>query len=357
MNHPLEGMGFTPYFNNQFISYKNQGFSAGRIVQENKTRYVVYSEYGLLTGELTGKLLYTSQSPADLPKVGDWVVISVFEQEQKAIIHEVLKRKTCFSRKVPGAKVEEQIIATNIDLLFIVQSLDQSYNIRRLERYLVMAHESGARPVVVLNKSDLCHNLEEKLTEVKASAGNVPVVALSCLEDNVSIKLAPYLQPGITIAFTGSSGVGKSSLINQLAGEKRLETGLVRSVDSKGRHTTTHRELLLLENGVILIDTPGMRELQLWQAEEGLDEAFEDISQLTLQCRFADCSHTQEKGCAVLAAIDAGELLPERYQSFLKLQKELNYLSVKTDIHSFLAHKKQVKSLHKQLKNSYKHRE
>lgn len=191
MNYSLGTIGFNQYFTNLFISFKEQGFSVGRIIQENKSRYQLYSEYGFLTGELTGKLLFTAQTPSELPKVGDWVVITVFEQEQKAIIHEVLKRKTSFSRKVPGEKFEEQIIATNIDWLFIVQSLDHSYNLRRLERYLVMAHESGAKPVVVLNKTDLCKDLPAKLAEVKESAGTVQVVALSCLEENVAEKLSP----------------------------------------------------------------------------------------------------------------------------------------------------------------------
>jgi ribosome biogenesis GTPase len=317
---------------------------------------VLLTEQGYLTGEITGKLQFAAQSSADLPKVGDWVVISVFIDEQKAVIHAVLNRKTCFSRKVPGSKFEEQVIATNIDLLFIVQSLDHSFNLRRLERYLVMANESGAQPVIILNKADLCTDVVARLQEVKQIAGAVPIIVLSCLEDDIRAKLSAYLQAGTTIAFTGSSGVGKSTLVNRLAGQERQETSQVRTLDSKGRHTTTHRELILLENGVILMDTPGMRELQLWQAEDGLEETFSEFAQLATHCLFTDCTHSQEKGCAVIAAVESGEVTPERYSSYMKLQKELAHLSLKSDKHQFLAHKKNVKKLHKQAKQMYKNR-
>jgi ribosome biogenesis GTPase len=356
MNYILEDLGFHEYFKQLYTSYYKQGFSVGRIAQESKSRYVVLTEQGTFAGEVTGKLLFTSENAAYLPKVGDWVIITIFEHESKVIIHQVLPRKTCFSRKIAGNQFDEQIIAANIDLIFIVQSLDHSFNLRRLERYLVMAHESGAQPIIILNKADLCSDIEVKLSEVKQIAGTLPIVVLSCLEENVEDKLSFYLQPGATIAFTGSSGVGKSTLINKLAGQQRQGTGPVRSLDSKGRHTTTHRELIPLENGVILVDTPGMRELQLWQADNGLQEAFSNLTTLAEQCRFSDCKHNQEKGCAIKEAVLAGEVSQERYTSFMKLQKELAHLLTKTDKASFLAHKNNVKKVHRQMKKNTRNR-
>jgi ribosome biogenesis GTPase len=276
--------------------------------------------------------------------------MSVFELEQKAIIHEVLPRISIFSRKVTGKKLEEQIIATNINVLFIVQSLDAGFNLRRLERYLVMAHESGAKPVIVLNKADLCKDLPEKLAQVKQILPDTPVVALSGLKETGLDQLEPFMQPGTTIAFTGSSGVGKSTIINKLSGTEIQETSAVREIDAKGRHTTTRRELIILSNGAILIDTPGMRELQLWNASEGLEDTFADIAQLSSDCRFSDCTHTVEKSCAIIEAINREELTPERYNSYMKLQKELAYLSVQQDQRSFLALKQKTKRIHKQYK-------
>jgi ribosome biogenesis GTPase len=310
----------------------------------------MFSENGILQGEVSGKLLFTANSPSDFPKTGDWVVMSVFEHEQKAIIHQVLPRISAFSRKVPGKKIEEQIIATNIDLLFIVQSLDAGFNLRRLERYLVMAHESGTKPVIVLNKADLCKDLAERLAQVKQMSSDTPVIALSGLKETGLEQLKPFMQPGVTIAFTGSSGVGKSTIINKLSGTVIQETSAVREIDAKGRHTTTWRELILLSNGAILIDTPGMRELQLWNASEGLEDTFADISHLASNCHFSDCTHTVEKGCAVIAAVDQEELTLERYNSYKKLQKELAYLSVQQDQRSFLALKQKTKRIHKQYK-------
>ncbi|QHT68018.1 ribosome small subunit-dependent GTPase A [Rhodocytophaga rosea] len=348
MNYTLMNLGFSSHFEQHFLPFQQQGFAVGRIATENKNQYTIFSESGILQGEVSGKLLFTANSPADFPKTGDWIVMSVFEQEQKAIIHEVLPRISTFSRKVTGKKVEEQIIAANINLLFIVQSLDANFNLRRLERYLVMAHESGAKPVIVLNKVDLCKNLTEKLTQVKQISQDTPVVALSGLKETGLEQLEPFMQPGVTIAFTGSSGVGKSTIINKLLGSAIQETSEVREVDAKGRHTTTRRELIVLPNGTILIDTPGMRELQLWNASEGLDDTFADIADLSSNCRFSDCTHTVEKGCAVIEAINQEELPMERYNSFMKLQKELAYLAVQQDQRSLLAIKQRDKRIHKQ---------
>ena len=285
-----------------------------------------------------------------MPKVGDWVVVSLFGDEGKAIIHEVLPRQSKFSRKAVGPKTEEQVIAANLDTIFIVQGLDDNFNLRRLERYLVMVYEGGIQPVIILNKADLCPNVQEKIALTKSIAKEVPIVALSAATREGLPQLQEFLREGLTCALAGSSGVGKSTLINSLIGEEILKTGEVRVKDSRGRHTTTHRELIALSSGTLLIDTPGMRELQLWNSEEGMDETYSEIKQLSEQCHFADCTHTSERGCAVLLAVEENRLPRERYQSYLKLNKELAYLDQKLDKHAYLEQKRKDKELHRAIK-------
>jgi ribosome biogenesis GTPase len=287
--------------------------------------------------------------------VGDWVVVSMFDGERKAIIHEVLPRHSRIARKVAGKKQQEQVIAANIDTLFVVQSLDNNFNLRRLERYLVLAREGGVAPVVILSKADLCPNPDEKQRQVRTVSGDAPVLVTSAESSDGLPTLRQMLRPGLTYAFVGSSGVGKSTLINRLAGAELLKTAAVRDVDAKGRHTTTHRELIVLPEGALLIDTPGMREMQLWDAAEGMDDAFADIIELTAQCRFADCSHTTEKGCAVLLAVEAGDLPPERYQSFLKLAKEAAFHENRQEQQAFLETKRKHKQMSRLIKNYRKH--
>jgi ribosome biogenesis GTPase len=225
-----------------------------------------------------------------------------------------------------GRETEEQVLATNIDLAFVVNAADASFNPARLERMLVMVHESGARPVAVLNKIDLCDDLEIKLAEAGRAAGEVPVLAACALTGRGVKKLAELIKPGETVVFIGTSGVGKSSLINRLYGDEIQATVEVRAHDAKGRHATTWREMIFLPNGGVVIDTPGMREFHIWLAGEGLGDAFSDIAALAARCRFRDCTHTQEKQCAVLDALAAGQLARERHESFLKLQRELSCL-------------------------------
>lgn len=322
----LETLGWTAYFQHHFSLLQNPGFEPGRVAVENKNSYLIYAQSGEYPAEVSGKLLFSTDSPADLPKVGDWVAATILEQEGKAIIHQVLPRKSYFSRKTAGRRMDEQVIAANIDTLLIMQGLDHDYNPRRLERYLVMAYESSASPVILLNKSDVGDNVAQKVAEVEALAPGVPVLALSAKTSDGLAPLLQLIQPGQTFAFIGSSGVGKSTLINRLLGSEVLKTGEVRLDDARGRHTTTRRELLLLPQGGLLIDTPGMRELQLWSADEGLSDTFTDIDRLASLCHFTDCTHTSEIKCAVVAALQAGELDPERYHSYLKLQKELAHL-------------------------------
>ena len=343
----LEKYGWQTTFADAFERYQEAGFSTGRISVENREQYFVLTPTGEYAAAVTGKLLYMVDSPSDLPKVGDWVVISLFEKERKAIIHDILPRQTKFSRKVANKKVEEQIIATNIDYIFVVQSLDNNFNLNRLERYLVMIREGGAEPVVVLNKIDLCADPEEKCRQVSALAGDVTILPTSATTEEGLAALRAHLRPGLTYALVGSSGVGKSSLINRLVGAEILKTGEVREKDAKGSHTTTRRELIVLPNGALLIDTPGMREMQLWDATQGVDDTFSEILQLAANCKFPDCTHTKEKGCAVLQAVETGELSQDRYENYVKLAKEMAYLDRKRDQKSFLASKRKEKEFHR----------
>lgn len=354
----IESFGWKSFFQQQLTeSLRASGFQAGRIAVENKHQYLIYSADGELTGELSGRLQYAAESESDLPKVGDWVLMWVFPAERKAIIHQVLERMSRFSRKVAGRTTDEQIIATNIDLIFIVQSLDHNFNLPRLERYLVLAYESGAQPVIILSKADLCPDVPVKLTEVRRISLPVPVLAVSVLNEASLEPVKALTQPGLTVVFVGSSGVGKSTLINRLMGRELQQTSAVRESDSKGRHTTTRRELLMMENGALLLDTPGMRELQLWNATEGLAETFADIGALAQDCRFRDCTHTCESHCAVIRAMEQGSLSAERYHSYLKLQRELAFLEASQDQNVYLQRKHQYKKMQKAANQLFRRKE
>lgn len=343
----LKQLGWDDHFEESFKPFRDRGLQPGRIAIENRDNYIVMTADGEMTGEVTGKFLYSMADSADLPKVGDWVAALFFQDERKLIIHDVLPRKSKFSRKAPGPGVREQIVAANLDMVFIVQGLDDNFNLRRLERYLVMVYEGGISPVVLLNKKDLCDNWAEKVAAAQDIAPGVPVLALSGLQDAGLEQITAMLKPRQTYAFIGSSGVGKSTIINRLTGTGELKTAAVRDSDSRGRHTTTRREMLILNNGSLLIDTPGMRELQLWSAESGLGEAYTEISELGKDCHYDDCTHLHEKGCAVLAALAAGDLSDERYQSYVKLRKEEAYLESQLDERAYLEKKRKDKVNHK----------
>lgn len=275
-------------------------------------------------------------------------------ESRKATIHSILPRKSKFSRQSVGGITTEQIVAANIDTVFLVSGLDGDFNPRRIERYLVLAWESGANPVILLNKADLCQNLEECLNQVENIALGVPIITISAANSQGLDALKTYLQPGKTVALLGSSGVGKSTITNQLKGEAVQKVKAVRQGDDRGRHTTTHRELIVLPNGSLIIDTPGMREIQIWASEDSLHSTFEDIEILAQECRFRDCQHINEPGCAIQQALQDGKLDYSRFSSYQKLQKELDYLSQKQDQKVYLDNKKRWKKVSKSMKNHYK---
>lgn len=322
----LTSLGWSDTFAHSFAPYAAQGYSVGRIAVVHRSQYHLYTEQGDMTATLTGKFRHQTQNPADFPSVGDWVVLQAQPETNQTLIEAVLPRKSQFSRQAAGTRTAAQVVAANIDTLFLVSGLDQDFNLRRIERYLVMAWESGAEPVIVLNKADLCEDLDQKRMAVEAIAFGVPIILLSALQQTNLEALATYLKPGKTIALLGSSGVGKSTLVNQLMGTNVQTTQAVRADDSHGRHTTTSRTMLRLPTGTLLIDTPGMRELQLWLADDSLDETFTDIETLAQQCRFRDCQHQSEPGCAIQAALATGELSVKRLSNYQKLQKEQAYL-------------------------------
>jgi ribosome biogenesis GTPase len=323
----LSKLGWNAERDEQFAPYLAKGFVPARVAVEDKHFYRVWSVAAELTAQVTGKFIHDSRRDHTvLPKVGDWVAIKLVPNEEKAMIQAILPRRTQIVRKSSGRNSAAQILATNIETVFLVTAADSTFNAARLERMLVMAHESGARPVVILNKIDLCDDLETKQAEAVRVAGDALVLAACALTGRGVKKLAALIKPGDTVVFIGTSGVGKSSLINRLYGEDLMPTVEVREQDSKGRHTTSWREMIFLPKGGVVIDTPGMREFHIWDASQGAKETFHEIESLAPGCHFRDCTHTKEKDCAVLAAVAAGTLLQERYESFLKLQIEIGYL-------------------------------
>lgn len=350
----LESLGWTPFFAAAFKAHEGKELIPGRIAVQHRTHYIVLSELGELKGEVTGKMEYLASGPQELPAVGDWVVLHPRPQESAATIVELLPRKSKFSRNVAGRKTEEQIVAANVDVVFIVSGLDNDFNLRRIERYLILARQSGAEPVILLNKSDLRDDMKGILKEVARMAGDIPVVMTSALNDKGLDVIMEHLTSGRTGALLGSSGVGKTTIINHLLGTER-KTAEVRENDSRGRHTTTVRELIQLPSGGLLIDTPGMRELQLWGSTEGVEETFEDIEELERQCKFRDCSHGVEPGCQVRAALESGTLESERYESYKKLLREAAYHNRKHNEAEQRKEKERIKKRTSQFKRNYPH--
>ena len=329
----LTSLGWDAARTTEFTEFAERGLVPGRVAIQHRGAYDVLTEDGELRCEVPQRLVRDAVTPAELPVVGDWVAVEATEPG-RGVIHAVLERRTAFSRLAshdPGSHTtHEQVVAANVDVVFVVSSINDDLGSRRLDRYLTLAWESGARPVVLLTKADLVDDPGPAVAEVSSVAVGVPVHAISVRTGAGLDAVLAEMQPGATAALLGSSGVGKSTLVNTLVGEELLATQEVRS-DGQGRHTTTRRELIKLPNGGLVIDTPGMRELQLWLADDGLEEAFDDVTSLFAECRFNDCSHETEPGCAVLAALADGTLTPERWESYRKLERELAMLDRRLD--------------------------
>ena len=323
----IEKLGFDKWFQEKIDTTKLNDFQIARVISVNKNSFVVSTGLKDIYAELTGKFLFNSDSSLDFPTVGDWVYTQLFDDDSLAIIHDIFPRKSLLKRKTSGKKVEYQLIAANIDNAIIMQSLDSNYNLRRLERYLVMINESNITPVIFLSKSDLnsADEIEKKKNDISKIIPDIKIIAFSnnIVADIENIKAS--LTPFHTYCLLGSSGVGKTTLLNNLIHQDLFKTQPIREKDGRGKHTTTRRELILLENGAIIVDNPGMRELGIISADSGLDETFNEISELSNQCRYSDCTHTVEQGCAILHAVEHGEISKERYNNYMKMYKESLY--------------------------------
>jgi ribosome biogenesis GTPase len=329
----MTDLGWSDLFEQHFEPFGKQGLVPARVAQEHKQRYVLYCEKGEVEGEVSGKLRHEADSKGEFPAVGDWVAVSIGPGEQKAIIHAILPRRSCLLRKavLSGGRTEEQVLAANLDVAFLVSGLDGELNLRRIERYLSVVWEGETIPVIVLNKMDVCDDVDQHLREAASVAPGVPVHAISAARNEGLAVFQDYLGSGKTGAFLGSSGVGKSTIVNALLGSERLKVAPVRDYDKKGRHTTSGRELFLLPSGGMVIDTPGMRELGMWNDQSGLSRTFDDVEELARGCRFRDCRHQGEPGCAVQQAIAEGLLDVKRLGNYLKLKRELARLAVRKD--------------------------
>jgi ribosome biogenesis GTPase len=333
--------------------------TTARVVAVHKETSIVRGHDGIdRPAVVSGRFRFEALAPSDYPAVGDWVTVATADDTASAgdpaVITAVLPRRSAFvrsaadaSRRSAGNLVDEQVLAANVDVAFLVAGLDNDFNVRRLERYLAVAWSSGVRPVIVLNKADIADDLDGRMLEVEAVAPAVPIVVLSALTGDGLAELAPFLRTGETAVVLGSSGVGKSTLLNALLGEQRQATAVVRSDDSRGRHTTTHRELFELPGGAMLIDTPGIRALEIAGADDGVAAAFDDVAELAAACRFSDCRHRGEPGCAVRAAVDEGRLSRDRLASHQKLERELAYAERRGDARAEAEERKRWKSIHK----------
>jgi ribosome biogenesis GTPase len=334
LSESLIRLGWTPERETEFEPHRDDGLIPARVAVEHRSAYVLYGERGELRAELAGRLRHEEIWPA----VGDWVAV-----RPPGTIAAVLPRRTVFSRKEPWLAAKEQVLAANADTVFVTTALTAlDFKPRRLERYLATAWESGAQPVIVLTKTDLCDDVAAAVLEVEAVALGVPVHTVNGLTGEGIDELALYLGDNRTVALLGSSGVGKSTIVNHLAGGDAMPTAELGN-DGRGRHTTRHRELIPLARGGLVLDTPGLRELQLWDVSEGLEQTFEDVAALAVSCRFGDCAHETEPGCAIREALRAGTLTRERYESWRKLQRELGRLERRLDARARSEHAQQIR--------------
>lgn len=323
----LSDLGFDEWFQAKSKDYGDRNLKIARITAVNKDNYSVRNEDTEVNAELSGHFRYSVDSESDLPTVGDWVLLNYFDSNTFAVIEHALPRKTVIKRKVAGRKIDYQIISANIDSAFIIQSCNNDFNLRRLERYLVAMHEGSVEPIILLSKSDLVGqaDLDKMLFDIKESKVDSEVIPYSIKSGSGLVNISHLLKPGKTFCLLGSSGVGKTTLINHFMSGDVLSTGTIRLKDDKGRHTTARRQLIILNNKAMLIDTPGLREFGNIDVDSGIAEVFPDIEKLGAGCKFKDCSHTEETGCAIIKALENGELSQERYASYLKLRKESAY--------------------------------
>jgi ribosome biogenesis GTPase len=355
----LDELGWDERLAADFAPWRDTaGVQPGRVAIEFNHNYRVYVGNGEIDAVAAGRLKHHAGSRADLPAVGDWVAVRMRPGEDRGAIQAVLPRRSKFSRHAAGGVTDEQVVAANADVVFLVMALDHDFSVRRLERYLLLSRESGAAPVILLTKPDLAEDVPARVADVATVAGDLPVHVLSPRLNEGMEHVRAHLGPGRTGALLGSSGVGKSTIINRLVGEEIQKTRDVRDADSKGRHTTRHRELVVLPGGGLIIDTPGMREIQLWDASEGVKETFDEIEALAGDCYFSDCRHREEPRCAVKAAVEDGRISAERHASYLKLQDELKHLATQQDERARLEEKRQgkigAKALRARLKDKRK---
>ncbi len=320
----LSILGFDDWFQSEFEKLAITDKTVARITAVNRDNYNIIHQAGEATAELTGKLLFTAENSEQLPAVGDWVLVGLFNEGSLGIVHEILPRKSLLKRKKAGKVVDYQLLAANIDTAFVVQSLDANFNPKRLERYLVMLNESRVLPVILLSKSDLLtpEAQAEKLQQIGYLSEKYQTLSYSALTAEGIETVRNQIQPGQTYCLVGSSGVGKTTLLNKLLNEEKFFTKAVREQDSRGRHATSRRQLIFLENGGMIIDTPGMRELANFDVEKGLNETFADISRLASSCKFKNCTHQNEPGCTIQIALNSGELDRAHFENYLKLKKE-----------------------------------
>jgi len=353
ISNTLEKIGFEKAYLSHVDPSDLEKFDIARVIAVHKDSYIITNGKNEIFAELIGKLMFSAESPLDIPAVGDWVFATLYDQDTFSIIHQVLHRKSLLKRKTPGKKVDIQMIAANIDVALIIQSLDKNLNMRKLERYLVMVKDSNISPIVLLSKRDLINeqDIENRISDVHKLMPFLHVQAFSNKSATDIKTIKELLVSGKTYCLLGDSGVGKTSLLNNLVGDNLFLTNTVRQKDGKGKHTTSHRQLIRLEGDAMLIDTPGMRELGNFFVETGLDETFPEIIVLAEECRFSDCNHINEKGCAVLRAVNAGEISEKRYQNYIKMKKEATYNEM-----SYLQKKQKDKQFAKLCKTIMKHK-
>ncbi len=324
----LEDLGYHPELENYRQAESLDAFVVGRVISEHKDRYIVNTAEKEYQSEIIGKLRFTATSRADFPAVGDWVAVSEYNDDH-ALIHAIFPRKTVIERQAVGKQGEKQIIATNIDYAFIVQAVDRDFNLNRIERYLTICYAANVIPLIVLNKIDLIDEtaLKSRVDQVQKRVKQVPVYTLSNKTQKGIEQIKGCIKKGKTYCLLGSSGVGKSTLSNILLGKQSMKTNTISTSTNKGRHVTSHRELLILENGGIIIDNPGMREVGVTDATEGLEMTFDAITSLSADCRFKDCTHTSEVGCAILSAVENGEIDLSAYENYLRIEREKEHFS------------------------------